>query len=205
MNECNSIRSSNRVLQQEFYSREPKIVARELLGKTLISTSGGKKTGGLIVETEAYLSKGDSACHGYHRQTTKNSSMFGPAGYAYVYPIHAKYCFNTVTEEPGKPSAVLIRALQPIFGIEEMERRRKTNELLNLCSGPSKLCQALGIGRYIDGRNLTSKRKVWIIEDGTNYQATKATARIGVTSAKNLKLRFVVKSSEFASGPKYLR
>ena len=192
------------VLQYEFYSRHPEIVARELLGKTLISTIGGKRTAGKIVETEAYLSSDDSAAHGFRGKNQKNRSMFGPAGMAYVYPIHAKYCFNTVTESTGAPSAVLIRALEPVDGLPEMKRRRGVDSVGNLCSGPAKLCQALGIDKQQDGIKLTTKKVLWI-EDAAIVDRVRSTTRIGVTSASDLELRFVVCESEFASGPKYMR
>ncbi len=196
---------SGQVLQYDFYHRKPEIVARELLGKTLISTIGKKRCAGKIVETEAYLADGDKACHGFRGKTPKNHSMFGPAGFAYVYPIHAQFCFNTVTQSEGQASAVLIRSIEPILGMKTMRSRRGTASALALCSGPGKLCRALGIDKSSDGANLTSKRKIWI-EMGPSPvdQTIRQTTRIGVTSATDLELRFVVKGNPFTSGPRYL-
>ena len=131
--------------------------------------------------------------------------MFGHAGFAYVYPIHAKCCFNAVTQSVDQPSAVLIRALEPVDGLLLMQQRRRTRDLKNLCSGPSKLCQALGIDQTVDGKNLTTRRTVWIQSAAGNIEKIKRTQRIGVTSAKESELRFVIAGSAFASGPKYMR
>ena len=197
-----------RILDRSFFARCPKIVARELLNKLLVSTIGGKRVSGLIVETEAYLSTGDSACHGCKGKTRKNASMFGPAGFAYVYPIHARYCFNVVTETEGRGSAVLIRAIEPVERISVMQMRRKTAPLKALCSGPAKLCQSLNIDHSSDGIDLTCRRRLWIEESdpaGNRAPDVRTTNRIGVTSAQEKRLRYVISSHEFASGPRYLR
>lgn len=128
-------------LSGEFYHREPELVAWELLGKLLISCISGKLCVGRIVETEAYLSSGDPACHTYKGMSRKNAAMFGPPGHAYVYAIHAKWCFNVVTEAEHTGSAVLIRAFEPLIGISHMEARRNTQVLHDLTRGPSRLCQ----------------------------------------------------------------
>ena len=157
------------------------------------------------METEAYLAKSDPACHGSKGKTPSNSTMFETAGLAYVYPIHAKFCFNVVTESVNLPSAVLIRAIRPIEGIRKMAERRGTDQVKNLCSGPGKLCQALNINRDCDGNDLTKRRLIWIEESNFQIDAVKETVRIGVTSAESLQLRFVIRDNEFASGPRYLR
>ena len=197
----------NQILDHAFYHRAPETVAADLLGQLLVSTIGGKKTSGIIVETEAYLSSNDSACHASRGQTPSNSSMFSPAGTAYVYPIHAKHCFNVSAESEGLGSAVLIRALQPIENLGRMQQRRNQQSTLQLCSGPGKLCQALGIDRSVDGNDLTHRSTLWI--EMTRKPKLKLevcqTERIGVTSAQELKLRFVIAGSQFASGPKHLR
>ncbi|MEM9411897.1 MAG: DNA-3-methyladenine glycosylase [Planctomycetota bacterium] len=197
----------NEILDHDFFAHEPMWVAKNLLGKILVSTIGGKKTSGIIVETEAYLSSGDPACHGARGRTKSNASMFEQAGLAYVYPIHAKYCFNITTESEGMPSAVLIRAIEPTLNLPTMRMRRKQESVLQLCSGPGKLCQALGFNRSIDGINLTRRKKVWIEQNRSKIQPIKffQTERIGVTSAKEMKLRFVIQGHRFASGPKRLR
>ncbi len=169
---------------------------------------GGELTSGIIVETESYLAKGDSACHASRGRTPKTTVMFGSGGFAYVYPIHAKYCFNIVTEIASRPSAVLIRAIEPVDGIEIMQLRRRVDALGELARGPGRLCQALGIGREHNGLDLRLGRGVWIESVRQRAFTTKqirATERIGVTSAQELKLRFVVVGSSFASGPKHSR
>ena len=195
------------LLEQPFYARCPKIVARELLGKIIISTIGKQRSSGIVVETEAYLATKDPACHGARGQTPGNRTMFGPAGHAYVYPIHAKYCFNTVTQSSGTPSAVLIRAIEPVEGLGVMKSRRHSSDLQKVCSGPAKLCQALGIDQQIDGMDLTSRRTLWLVDNGEHNKCAfvRSTVRIGVTSGETLKLRYVIADSPFASGPKYLR
>lgn len=200
-----SIRMGKRVLEQDFYARDTKLVARELLGCLLVSTIAGKKAAGIIVETEAYLAKNDSACHGVQGMNRKNATMFDEAGRAYVYPIHAKHCFNCVTQAVDQPTAVLIRAIQPMVGIPIMKERRTTDKESNLCSGPAKLCQSLAIDRQSDGLDLTLGQKIWIEQSDNPPNKIKQTTRIGVTSAENLKLRFVIAGSAFASGPKYMR
>ncbi len=197
-----------RVLSQDFYRRDVRAVARRLLGKRLVSEIDGRRTSGIIVETESYLAQGDSACHGSKKQTRKNEVMFGPAGFAYVYPIHARYCFNVVTESIGKPSAVLIRAVEPLEGIETMQQRRSIDRRTDLARGPARLCEALAVGPTLNGHDLTAGRFLWI-EDATGDSLCDCevitTRRIGVTSAKELLLRFAFHPHPFVSGPKNWR
>lgn len=179
-----------------------------MLGKILVSSIDGFLTAGIIVETEAYLPQGDPACHGCRGETRSNRSMFGEAGLAYVYPIHARYCFNVVTQKCGEPTAVLIRALQPTTGLDEMISRRSTEKRLDLCRGPARLCQALGIDRTQDGHDLTHSKQLWIDEQNAvpvEPHQVKRTERIGVTSAKEMPLRFVLSGCQYVSGPKRLR
>ncbi len=196
------------ILSANFYEREVTQVARELLGKRLLSTVGNQRTAGLIVETEAYLAKGDSACHAARGATPSNSSMFGLAGRAYVYSIHSRYCFNTVAQQVGHGCAVLIRAIEPDDGIPAMMKRRQTEKIRELCRGPARLAEALGIDKRLDGHDLTIGSKIWIEKPGDQsitHSKIKVTERIGVTSAKQLLLRFVIEGNEFVSGPKRLR
>ena len=193
-------------LQQEFFEQSTRKVARALLGKLLISELGGKRTSGKIVEAEAYLPCTDSACHATKHRTSRTEIMFGRAGVAYVYPIHAKFCFNIVTELEGKGCAVLIRALEPLTGIETMQKRRGIIDLKRLTTGPSCLCQAMGIERKINGVDVCKSKKVFIANDQPNRtDKILQTVRIGVTSAEELKLRYVVANNPYASGPKRLR
>ncbi|HIC90870.1 MAG TPA: DNA-3-methyladenine glycosylase [Syntrophaceae bacterium] len=111
-------------MSRSFFDRDTINVARELLGKLLVRRINRVTLVGRIVESEAYLAEGDAACHSVRGKTPKNASMFGPPGHAYVYPIHAKCCFNIVTEAEQVPSAVLVRAIEPVMGIDWMRRRR---------------------------------------------------------------------------------
>jgi DNA-3-methyladenine glycosylase len=200
------------ILKQDFYNQDVKQVARELLGKSLVSTLMGKKCAGIIVETEAYLPERDSACHGFRGVTQRNRVMFGPAGTIYVYAIHSRHCLNVVTAPEGQPAAVLIRAVEPIAGVDVMARRRRiaSNSKFDkrkLCTGPGRLCEALGVDREINGSKITTRQSLWI-EDRQQVaknSIVKITTRIGVTSSQHRKLRYVLQGNPFASGPRRLR
>lgn len=195
------------MLPATFYQLETIELAKFLIGKSLFRRIEETTFCGRIVETEAYLPSGDSACHAAAKRTRRNEVMFSSGGVAYVYAIHANHCFNVVSESEGLGSAVLIRAAEPTFGIEEMKLNRKTDSIHNLLSGPGKLCQAMKIDISLNGMDLTKRNGVWIEDDGSKVDASgiKVTNRIGVTSAEELPLRFVIADSEFASGPKYMR
>lgn len=194
-------------LDTGLYSANPQSVARKLLGRLLVSVQNGELTSGIVVETESYLAVADSACHAARGRTRKTDVMFGPCGIAYVYPIHAKYCFNVVTENPGRPSAVLIRAIEPIDGIEVMQRRRQVEAITDLARGPARLCQAMGIGREHNGLDLTIGQRIWIESKPLrrySERQIRLTPRVGVTTAQDLLLRYVVAGNRFVSGPKRL-
>ena len=198
---------SNR-LSRGFFSRSTELVARGLLGATLCSRMGEQLTSGRIVEVEAYLAKEDSACHSVRGRTQSNNSMFERAGTSYVYPIHSRYCFNIATQNESEGTAVLIRAIQPLSGIDVMLGRRGIEKPLDLCRGPARLCEALGIDRQQDGIDLTTHSSLWLSGQKTNpYSNDKVvvTERIGVTSAEHFKLRFAVADCRYVSGPKRLR
>jgi DNA-3-methyladenine glycosylase len=195
-------RQTNKALPVEFYQRDAVRVARDLLGKLLVRRNREGITSGIIVETEAYLHKNDSACHAAAGLNRKNKSMFGPPGTAYVYVIHARHCFNVVTHDPGVPEAVLIRAIEPVAGIGLMQRRRNREALLDLARGPARLCEAMQINRDLDAHDLCSESKLWIGEgDSESIPANRilATPRIGVTSQQEKKLRFVYADHSFVS------
>jgi len=195
------------LLNQTFYERSPEIVARELIGKHLVRRTALGVCSGMIVETEAYLAADDSASHSYRGQTRKNRTMFGRAGLLYVYPIHARYCLNAVTESRGVASAVLIRAVMPVLGIEFMQQHRQCG-LLDLARGPARLCEAFDVDRGLDGWDLTRGSRIWVEEsDKSTYYGDFIDAhhivtspRIGVTSAADLELRFFLKNCQFVSG-----
>ena len=159
-------------------------------------------TVGRIVETEAYVGPDDKACHASRGRTARTETMFGPAGHAYVYFIYGFYhCLNIVTEAKDFPSAVLIRAVEPLDGIELMKFRRRTEKLHNLASGPGKLCQAFAIDRSLNGADICGK--ILYVEDrGEPPPKILARPRIGVDYAgkwKHKPWRFLVRGSEFVS------
>jgi len=190
-------------LARDFYSRDPITVARELLGRILIRQCDEGLASGRIVEAEAYLSSRDPACHAYRGRNRKNATMFGPPGHAYVYMIHARWCLNAVTEAADLGSAVLIRAVEPLAGIELMQERRRRTDVRDLARGPARLCQALAVTKALDGHDLTSGRELWIAADpaqnGEVLEIVRS-RRIGVTSAASRLLRFFVAGSRFVSG-----
>ncbi len=151
-------------LTRAFYRRDPVAVARGLLGQRLVTTIGGARASGIIVETEAYLGIHDKAAHTYGgRRSRRNEHMWGDGGHAYVYLVYGMHhCVNVVASHANEPVAVLIRALEPDEGRALMASRRGTDELLDLCSGPAKLCQALGISRAHDGVDLVEGPELFI-------------------------------------------
>lgn len=193
------------VLSAEFYARDPGSVAEELIGCVLHRRTREGLTSGRIVETEAYLAEDDPACHAAGGKNRKNAAMFCRAGTAYVYTIHAVQCFNIVTEQPDHPSAVLIRAVEPLSGIHLMEQRRGTDQEHQLCRGPGRLCQAFAIGRDLNFVSVETGRRLWVTSgDDSSKQPVLKTTRIGVTSGKDLMLRFCQSGSSFVSGPRWL-
>jgi DNA-3-methyladenine glycosylase len=192
-------------LGRDFYARDPITVARELIGKLLVRRSDEGTASGRIVEVEAYLSSRDPACHATRGMTRKNATMFGPAGHAYVYMIHARWCLNAVTEDVGLPSAVLIRAIEPLEGIEMMRGRRGTDVLRDLARGPARLCEALAVSKIHDGWDLTVGKDLWIaLDHGPNGDPLRIarSGRIGISAAQRRLLRFYLKDNSFVSGRK---
>jgi DNA-3-methyladenine glycosylase len=188
------------VLPRSFYDRDPVRVARELLGQLLVCNCGGRVMAGRIVETEAYLAGNDPASHAWRGRTARNAAMFGPPGHAYVYAIHRYHCLNVVTESDNIPSAVLLRAVEPLLGIEVMQTRRRTTQLTNLASGPGKLCQAFAIDQALNHWNVTRPERLWLARPGSAPVCDiTVTSRVGVTSARDLPLRFFLATSPFVS------
>lgn len=185
------------VLGRDFYARDSLEVARDLIGRMLIRTTGGRRLMGRIVEAEAYA-RDDPASHAFRGPTPRNASMFGPPGLAYVYRSHGiHHCLNVTT---GDGSAVLLRALEPVGGVGEMARRRGLDDVRRLCAGPGRLCQALGLSLADDGRDLTIRRKLWL-EPGEPAGAVVATPRVGISVAIDRRWRFVEEGSAFLSRP----
>ncbi len=192
------------LLTRGFYHRDPVTVARELIGKHLVRRTSHGLCSGVIVETEAYLAADDPASHSFRGRTRKNATMFGRAGLLYVYPIHARHCLNAVTESRGIASAVLIRAVMPLHGIELMQQRRRCQSI-DLARGPARLCQAFDVDRRLDGWDLTRGTRIWIEQPDdavVSDQQIVVSPRIGVTSGHGLELRFFLKDSPFVSGPR---
>ena len=189
------------ILPKSFYARETELVARDLLGCILEYTTPAGKASGIIVETEAYLGEHDEACHAAVGRTARTAPLYGPPGTSYVYFIYGMYwCFNAVTREEGLPSAVLVRALEPLSGIQLMRKRRpRAKSDRDLANGPGKLCAALGIAREANGLKL--QRAPLVIRSGRDYDDSDIaiTPRIGITRSVDWPLRWIVKDSPFVS------
>jgi len=200
---------SARALPRRLYLQPTLRVARALLGKTLVHDGPEGRTAGRIVEVEAYRGPADRAAHSSGgRRTPRNEVMYGPPGYAYVYFIYGMYfCMNVVCQPAGVPEAVLLRALEPLEGVELMRRQRELAEgpEWRLCRGPGALCRALGIGRAENGADLV--RGPLRIVDAPPVPAARVarTARIGVAYAgadAARPWRFLVRGSPAVSGPR---
>lgn len=183
-------------LPRRFFNAPPEQVARALLGKILLHRSGNTLLAGRIVETEAYLGEHDGAAHTAAGRTARNAVLFGPPGFAYLYNIYGLHqCMNVSCLPDGVPGGVLLRALEPLTGIDRMRRNRGLDAaaaLHKLASGPGKLCQALGITRAADnGRDLTSSASpLGLYDDGFQCEEVAVSPRIGIRKAAELPLRF---------------
>ena len=189
------------VVPRDFYRRDPREVAPELLNKVLVR--GGRA--GRIVEVEAYVGSLDPAAHAYRGPTSRNATMFGPPGHLYVYFSYGMHwCCNPVCGEEGEGVAVLLRALEPVVGLEEMRAARPAaRRAVDLCRGPARLTQALGITGSHDGADLVSGAEgIRIVDDGTPPPAHPVvTARIGITKAAAEPWRFYVPGDPNVSRP----
>lgn len=190
-----------KVLSKKFYEGDTVEVARGLLGKYLATFLPEGVTVGKIVETESYLGTADPASHSFKGPTKRNASMFGLPGHAYVYFTYGMhYCFNAVTGREGVGEAVLIRALEPVEGIKLMQKRRGMKDTVQLCNGPAKLTQALGIDRQLNGCNLT-QGSIRILQRQEEKPEIVTAPRIGISQAKDLPLRFYIRGSRYISKP----
>jgi DNA-3-methyladenine glycosylase len=185
------------ILTRSFYNRHTVDVARNLLGKIIAHG----ETAGRIVETEAYLGGDDLASHSARGITGRTRVIFGPPGHAYVYFIYGMYeCLNLVAEPEGKPGCVLIRALEPVAGIEIMQRRRPTaRRLRDLASGPGRLTLALAITRAQNGADVTHGDLVVRKLRNEPKIEIRVTPRIGISQCADLPLRYLIAGSEFVS------
>jgi DNA-3-methyladenine glycosylase len=195
-----------RPLPRSFYELSAAQVAPALLGQFLLRQTEAGLSGGMIVETEAYLVD-DPASHGYARETRRNQAMYGPPGHAYVYFIYGNhFCFNAVCGPAGVAEAVLVRAIQPLFGLGWMRDRRKVEDFLHLSNGPGKLCAALAIGREYDRLDLCDAGSpVFIAANPAGVVRRRTlgpvvtTCRIGVSKAADWPLRYYLEGSRYVS------
>ncbi len=185
------------ILPRSFYNRPTIEVARDLLGKVLVHGP----TSGRIVETEAYLCGDDLAAHSARGVTPRTRVIFGPPGHAYVYFIYGMYeCLNLVAEPDGKAGCVLIRALEPLTGIEVMQRRRPAARTLrNLASGPGRLTLAMGITRSQNGADVTRGELTVRTPGEKEAFEIEITPRIGIRHCADWPLRYIVKGNQFVS------
>jgi DNA-3-methyladenine glycosylase len=200
------------VIPSAFYEQSTLEIARQLLGKTLVVIPEGdesRATAGIIVETEGYVGPEDPACHAYVGRTRRNDIMWGPPGLAYVYFTYGNHwMINAVTGPDGYAAAALIRAVQPVLGVEAMRDRRGLHLLKGkvedrqLTNGPGKLCQALGINGSYNGQPLTGPR-LYIVETPLSLQLPPfevvETTRIGISRGKDFPWRYYVKGNRYVS------
>jgi DNA-3-methyladenine glycosylase len=200
-------RSIGARLPRSFYARRSTEVAPDLLGRILVRrTQDGVKLAARIVETEAY-EPDDPASHAFRGKTARNAVMFGEPGHLYVYFTYGMhFCMNVVTGRSGEGMAVLLRAAEPVGGLEEMRRRRGRSHVRELCSGPAKLCQAFGVDRSFDGTDLVQGNDLWIAE-GTSVPSSLVVAggRVGIRVGLEHAWRFTVDGDPYVSGRRATR
>jgi DNA-3-methyladenine glycosylase len=194
-------------LARDFYTRDPRAVSHDLLGKVLVRRQQRTRLTARIVEVEAYMGLDDPASHSFGGRTARNFVLFGPPGISYVYFIYGNhYLFNVSCLPDGEAGGVLFRALEPISGIEQMALARDiaidaTSDLRKLTSGPGRLAEAFGITRERDNeKDLTSpKSDLFIVDDGFRPQRIEITPRIGITKAAERPLRYIIAGNKFVS------
>jgi len=203
--------AARKILPRSFYLDSPDVVARRLLGKLVTRHIGderlkeGQRLTGRIVEIEAYLGLDDPAAHAYAGKTARNAVLFGPPGFAYVYFIYGMhYCLNFSCQPEGHGAGVLIRALEPVEGLDTMARLRKLPASASprlLTSGPGRLCQALDITRAAhNGLDVTSRSSILqVLDDGYEPDLIRSSPRIGISKAVEHPLRFVIEGNAFVS------
>ena len=191
---------------RRFYLRPTLVVARELIGCTLVRKTRRGILAGRIVEVEAYLGRRDPASHSYRGRTARNDVMFWEGGHLYVYFTYGMhYCANVVTETGGRGCAVLLRAAEPVAGVGAMARRRglRPDDLREICNGPAKLCQALGIGRGENGADLAGET-IFLAADreSARRRAIVRGPRVGIRAGTDRHYRYFEKGNRFVSGPR---
>lgn len=183
---------------------DPTALARFLIGRVVVHDASEGRAAGRIVETEAYLPD-DAACHAFRGRTPRNAALFLPHGHAYVYIAYGTALMLNVSAGPaGIGAGVLLRAMEPLEGIELMQRRRPGVALRDLARGPGRLAAALGIGRALDGIDLGGGGPLFLADDGTPSGDIGQGTRIGITRDAHLPLRFYVRGSRWVSGPRWL-
>ena len=190
-------------LTHDFYRADAVTLAKSLLGKMLVHESEDGMTSGIIAETEAYCGPEDRAAHTWNnRRTARTEIVFREGGFAYVYLVYGLHCcFNVTANVEGKPECVLVRALQPVEGVEIMKARRRTSEVVKLCDGPGKLCSAMGITRELYGADLCGE-ELYIAENEYPKLKIAAMTRIGIEYAgewRNMLWRFYINGNEYVS------
>jgi len=190
-----------KVILRRFYERDVVDVARDLLGKLLVREVEGKRLVGRIVEVEAYRGRDDPASHAYRGRTKRNEVMFGKPGLAYIYLAYGvNWCLNITSEPEGEPAAVLIRAVEPLEGIEEMMANRQVSNLKNLTNGPGKLTKAFKIDRSLNGWDVTKGEILYIVyPDEEEEFEIGVSARIGIKFGLDKPWRFFIKNNPFVS------
>jgi DNA-3-methyladenine glycosylase len=186
-------------LPRSFYARDPSQVAQSLLGKVLVHHTSKSVMKGKIVETEAYYGESDPTSRAFKGKTPLTSIMWGHPGIAFIYIVHANWLFNIIADRKDKPGAVLIRALEPLEGIELMKRNRRKGRLKESTSGPGKLTQAMGITKNEHGIDLTRSKSLFVVSgEGIGFNIIKS-KRIGVSADLGIPLRFYIKGNRFVS------
>jgi len=204
--------ASAKLLPRKFFDRDPRIVAPDLLGKLIVRQEGRKLISGRIVELEAYLGADDAAAHSAAGRTARNDVLWGPPGHAYVYFIYGvHYCLNISCMPEGEAGGILIRALEPVSGLEAMAAARElggldfdsVRDLSKLASGPGRLSEALRVTRPRDnGKDMVSHdSNLQVRDDGFVPDKIGKTLRVGITKAADMPLRYVIAGSKFLSRP----
>ena len=186
------------ILKWEFFARSTALVAEELVGKLFFWQEANSRVGGRIVETEAYLGKDDPACHSSKGMTPRNTAMFGRAGRHYLYRIYGVHmCYNITTDAENIPAAVLLRAIEPLFGLEEMAAKRGQVPKRRLTAGPGNICRALGLDLSLNG--LALEEAPLVFADDGYLPNVEVSGRIGISQGWELPLRFFIPGNPYLS------
>jgi len=189
-----------KILPRRFYERDPEVVAKDLLGKIIVRKLDNNILSGMIVETEAYYGPGDPASRAYDGMKNFNRPMWLDPGVAFIYNVHKYWMFNVVAHEPGGVGAVLIRAVEPLDGVEIMMKNRGVyDKLIELTSGPGRFTVAFKIDKSLNGTDLTSvENPIYIADNKVQFEIS-SSKRIGVKADLDRDLRFYIKGNKFVS------